>query len=648
MRLTRTPGHSGGPGYLPGIDGLRAIAVLAVLLFHGDVTAVTGGFLGVEVFFVVSGYLITLLLLREFERDGRFRLRAFWGRRLRRLLPAAGVVVLASLAYALAFLPEEVSGLRGDALSAAGYATNWWLVFGNQPYFETLGRPSLLQHLWSLAVEEQFYLVWPIVFLALLKLLGRRGALLVTVLAMAGSYALMAALHDPAVDPARLYYGTDTRAGGLLAGAALAMAWDPGKARAGGTGTRLAVTAAGCAALLAIGWAFLTIDASTGWLYPWGFVIIAAGASTSIVAATHPGSKGLPRLLGSGSMRWAGTRSYGLYLWHWPLFVLTRPGVDVPFDGLDLLAGRLALAALAAEVSYRFVEQPFRAGAVSRTFRSAFGRAPIRARLLAASGGLSAFALVFTAFHAPDATVPYYLAEGGFHGVVGAPLVGVEPASSLVPFVEVPPDAESGATPEVPAAASASAGDEATPEATAVPAQEPATATVPAPTSAPTPPPPPPPTSAPIFAVGDSVLMGAAPYLGVCGTVEVDAQVGRHVGEVVRILQGRRASGRTEDVVIIHTGNNGPLSIDQVDAMVEAAAGAKVVLVTVRVGRPWEAGNNEIIRSAAARWGNVRVADWYEATEGHGELFHSDGIHVGAAGGQLYATVVAWAMNTGG
>ncbi|MBK9610173.1 acyltransferase [Candidatus Amarobacter glycogenicus] len=475
MLLTRTPGHSGGPGYLPGIDGLRAIAVLAVLLFHGDVTAVSGGFLGVEVFFVVSGYLITLLLLREFERDGRFRLRAFWGRRLRRLLPAAGVVVLASLAYALAFLPEEVSGLRGDALSAAGYATNWWLVFGNQPYFETLGRPSLLQHLWSLAVEEQFYLVWPIVFLALLKLLGRRGALLVTVLAMAGSYALMAALHDPAVDPARLYYGTDTRAGGLLAGAALAMAWDPGKARAGGTGTRLAVTAAGCAGLLAIGWAFLTIDASTGWLYPWGFVIVAAGASTSIVAATHPGSKGLPRLLGSGSMRWAGTRSYGLYLWHWPLFVLTRPGVDVPFDGLDLLAGRLALAALAAEVSYRFVEQPFRAGAVSQKFRSAFGRAPIRARLLAASGGLSAFALVFTAFHAPDATVPYYLAEGGFHGVVGAPLVGVEPASSLVPFVEVPPDAESSTTPEVPAAASASAVDEATPEATAVPAQEPAT-----------------------------------------------------------------------------------------------------------------------------------------------------------------------------
>ena len=139
--------------------------------------------------------------------------------------------------------------------------------------------------------------------------------------------------------------------------------------------------------------------------------------------------------------------------------------------------------------------------------------------------------------------------------------------------------------------------------------------------------------------------MGAAPYLGICGAVEVDAQVGRHVSEVVRILQGRHAAGLTSEAVIIHTGNNGPLTVGQVDAMVEAAGGARVVLVTVRVGRAWEDGNNAIIRAAAGRWGNVRVADWYEATEGRGELFHSDGIHVGAEGGQLFATIVAWAVN---
>jgi peptidoglycan/LPS O-acetylase OafA/YrhL len=411
-------GKQMGPGYLPGIDGLRAIAVLAVLLFHGDVESVGGGFLGVEVFFVVSGYLITLLLLREFDGGGTVALKAFWSRRVRRLLPAAGAVVLASLSYALLFLPDEVSGLRADGLSAAGYVTNWWLVFEDQPYFEAMGRPSLLQHLWSLAVEEQFYLAWPIVFLVLLKFLGKRFALLVTVAGAAGSYGLMAWLHDPAVDPARVYYGTDTRAGGLLVGAALAMTWDPRKVRAGGAAMRAAVTAAGGLGLLGLAMAFLVIDSSTSWLYPWGFVAIAGGTVASIVGATHPGSPLLAKGLGSGPMRWAGTRSYGLYLWHWPVFVLTRPGVDVPFDGLDLLAGRLVLAAVAAELSFRLIEQPFRTGAVTRGVRVTFRHRPVRARLLSASGGFAAVAFGFSVFHAPQATVPEYLAEGGFHGVV--------------------------------------------------------------------------------------------------------------------------------------------------------------------------------------------------------------------------------------
>src|SRR5512139_802432 len=198
-------GSAPGRGYLPGLDGLRAMAVVAVLMFHGGVERAGGGFLGVEVFFVVSGYLITLLLLREHAATGQVNLRGFWGRRARRLLPAAAAVVTATLSYAVLFLPDEVGGLRADGLSAAGYVTNWWLIFGDQPYFEVMGRPSLLQHLWSLAVEEQFYLLWPVVLFLLLRFAGRRAAFATTLAAAAGSYVLMAALHSPAADPARVY-----------------------------------------------------------------------------------------------------------------------------------------------------------------------------------------------------------------------------------------------------------------------------------------------------------------------------------------------------------------------------------------------------------------------------------------------------------
>src|ERR671917_1081296 len=218
--------HQGETGdvrlsYLPGLDGLRAFAVIAVLLYHAELSWIRGGFLGVEVFFVISGYLITTLLLTEWHQQGRINLMGFWLRRVRRLLPALYLLLVVTLAFAVVFLPGEVARLRGDALAAFGYVTNWYLILGEQSYFETVGRPSLLLHLWSLAVEEQFYLLWPPLFVAGIILL-RRYALLVALAGAAASALLMAFLYQPDVDPSRIYYGTDTRATGLLLGAALA------------------------------------------------------------------------------------------------------------------------------------------------------------------------------------------------------------------------------------------------------------------------------------------------------------------------------------------------------------------------------------------------------------------------------------------
>ncbi|CAA9401675.1 MAG: O-antigen acetylase [uncultured Rubrobacteraceae bacterium] len=211
---------------MPGLDGLRALAVVAVLLYHAGLAWMPGGFLGVEIFFVISGYLITALLVTEWRQRGRIDLAAFWMRRARRLLPALYPVVVATLAYALVFLPGEVAGLRGDAISAFGYFTNWYLIFGNVSYFEAMGRPSPLRHLWSLAVEEQFYLLWPPVVAAGISLGARRWRLrrlmFVSLAVAGGSALLMAAVYAPGIYPSRIYYGTDTRATGLLLGAALA------------------------------------------------------------------------------------------------------------------------------------------------------------------------------------------------------------------------------------------------------------------------------------------------------------------------------------------------------------------------------------------------------------------------------------------
>ncbi len=218
--------------YRPGLDGLRALAVIAVLLYHAGLAWIPGGFLGVEVFFVISGYLITALLLAEWRGRGRVALKAFWLRRARRLLPALYLLLVVTLAYAVVFLPGEVAGLRGDALAAFGYVTNWYLVFGQESYFEAVGRPSLLKHLWSLAVEEQFYLLWPLVFAVGMGVgatrLRRRRVVTVALAGAVASAMVMAVLYVPGVDPSRIYYGTDTRATGLLFGAALAFVWSQG------------------------------------------------------------------------------------------------------------------------------------------------------------------------------------------------------------------------------------------------------------------------------------------------------------------------------------------------------------------------------------------------------------------------------------
>ena len=312
--------------YLPGLDGLRALAVIAVIVYHGNASWLRGGFLGVEVFFVISGYLITMLLLSEHRRSGSIGLGRFWFRRGRRLLPAVYALLIVVTAVSALFVRDELTRLRGDLIAALTYTMNWHLILGGTSYFDQFGRPPLLRHLWSLAVEEQFYLLWPPVLLLLLACFRKRPDRLLLVIAGAAllSAVLMAVLYRPA-DPSRVYYGTDTRMSGLLLGSCLAVFWHPRQLAQRIPPVKPGlVRVAGYVGL--VGLVVLCVFATErgAFLYRGGFLVVDIVTLLVIAAIAHPLAH-FGRSLGLPFLVYLGLRSYSIYLWHWPVFALTRP-----------------------------------------------------------------------------------------------------------------------------------------------------------------------------------------------------------------------------------------------------------------------------------------------------------------------------------
>ena len=374
--------------HVAALDGVRAIAVTAVLLFHAGVPGVPGGFLGVDLFFVLSGFLITSLLLRELSGTGHIDLGRFWVRRARRLLPAAFLVIAVSLVVAAIFLPGEAARTRADALASFVYVNNWEQILADHSYFVAFQRPSLLQHLWSLAVEEQFYLLWPLVLGLLLGRLGRRWTIALTLAGALLSALAMALLFTPGEDASRAWFGTDTHASGLLVGALLAFAWPLGRfhsAPRNSAATLLDVAAvAGLAAVVA---AMLTWNEADPVVYRGGLLAFAIAAAVLLAAVSHPACRA-GAVLGVAPMVWIGARSYGIYLWHWPVMALTRPGVDVALSRWILVPLQIAAAVALAAASYRWVEQPVRRGDAGRALKDWLDRHPPRRRLAIAGGAV--------------------------------------------------------------------------------------------------------------------------------------------------------------------------------------------------------------------------------------------------------------------
>ncbi|MFZ9629677.1 MAG: acyltransferase family protein [Ilumatobacteraceae bacterium] len=653
----RRQGNRGVP-YLPGLDGLRALAVVAVLVYHANHAWLGGGFLGVEVFFVISGYLITLLIITEHERTRKVDLKAFWIRRFRRLLPALFVLLLSLSLYMSMFERRPLGNTRGDIVAGLLYGSNWYQLWAGQGYtnFEAFAP---LRHLWSLAVEEQFYLVWPLVMVALLsrgrKHLPRVGvwlvALSVAIAAGVGVLFVGGDIESECASSMRgywrilgrcvninetLYLSTVARAGGLMLGAGFAMFWRPqtilrSKLRyRGALLDKLAAIALG-GLLLLMSMTSLTEPAKDSLfgirydpvVFRGGFLLVGVLTLCTIAAATHRDSQ-VGRLLGMRPLRWIGTRSYGLYLFHWPVYQIIRePGQQLSVTQAILAA---AITLPITELSFRLVETPIRKqGAINDANRRRRSTGWTASRVRPAPPPVRNVLITLG--------VTFAVGFAGLNVATAEMLCVGEVACSLDGAAGDEADVVDGLTDvTVPVATTT------TIAALPVPLFGNPDATSTTSTTEPV-------LAGTVYAVGESVMLGAKNALEAGGIV-VDAEKSRQGTAIAEIVESMRAKGLIEDVIVIQTGTNGPVSKDTFDRIMKvlpAATTPLVVFLTVRAPRSWIEPNNEIIRALPDEYSNVRVLDWaVESDAIESELSRSDGgIHLATrAAMQFYANLI--------
>ena len=622
--------------YIPGLDGLRALAVFAVILYHADPRWLGGGFLGVEVFFVISGYLITLLLVAERERTGTVTLSNFWMRRARRLLPALWLLLVLLAVWCLFFERSRLGMLRGDSIAGFFYGSNWYQVWTGSSYTSGFAFAPL-RHLWSLAVEEQFYIVWPLVMFVLLRRLRRTTlpvlAVWFTSLAVAvavatafiyrsgpigtltetpGQYLNLWGRHVLRTD--FLYLGTFSRSTGLLLGAALAMVWRPWSlVRRGRQGGTAVFDTLGVVALVALGWMcwqfkeVVRADTEHGYdlLYRGGLFLVGVASVVVIMAVTKPRSVLGRYVIGNPVFVWAGTRSYGLYLYHWTIFQIHRKTAGTPLSGKEFIA-LLLLTCAVSELSYRFFEYPIRTGALSRLrerWRNPVTAGDMEKRRRAGIAVVVASILPVVA------------------------LVNMATARVIPDDITANLDDNQSAVVTIPTVA---------PQTSYV--GLPTTTVVGPPTTLPK-------KVIPVFAVGDSVMLGSAKKLAARGVV-VDAAKNRQPLDALQIFNYYKATKQLGDTVIIHLGTNGTSKAVIYDRLMEPLAGVKkVIVLTCHVPtREYEKINNDIIYALPAKYPNVLVLDWYTLSKDHPEWFASDKVHPNKIGQDRYVDAILKAV----
>jgi peptidoglycan/LPS O-acetylase OafA/YrhL len=583
-----------GIQHIPAIDGLRAVAVTAVIFYHLGFSWIPGGFLGVDLFFVISGYVITRLLLDSIERSGGLDLRGFYKARARRLLPPMIFMIVVTGFYITIWAQDSVRRFVTDVPFALTGTINWWLVAKEQDYFEAIGRPPLLQHTWSLAVESQFYLIWPIILLLVLKRFGKKiipfAALLIALVSASLLFYVSLQL-DASSDVSHIYFGTDTHSVGLFLGSALAVSWIPQNFKSEvSKRAQNFIDFIGVFGLIGILASFLLIDESSPTAYKIAFPLAAVFGVAIITSIVHPASRFAP-ILQNRVLLWVGERSYAIYLWHWVIFQISRPSVDIEGEDWALIAVRILIVLALADISLKLVELPIRSGAVEYWFKGMkYRTASVRKRQkVLVISSISILVISLSAL-STNAVISSNRATAALEESLTSESVLSEPVVSESETAVINP-------------------------------------------------------SQAIWLTGDSVILGIRNALSaIQPIIIVNARVGRQAPELLEEMQKdvERAAGAT---VVMDLGNNDLLQPETVRAIFTLAnESPRIVVVNTAVPRPYKDPNNQIIEDIAREFSNVRVVDWNEISKDHPEYFAPDGVHLVPTGVTAYVMAIDEAL----
>ena len=572
-----------GIRYIPAIDGLRAVAVIAVMLYHLGFSWIPGGFLGVDLFFVISGYVITRLLLDSIQRSGGLDLRAFYKARIRRLFPPLVFMIFVTIIYISIWAPETMRRFVSDSPFALFGGMNWWLVFRQTDYFDTISRPPLLQHTWSLGVEAQFYLIWPLILLLVLRQFGKAkipGAALF-IAAISGIALLLVSYEVDAANVSQVshvYFGTDTHSIGLFLGAALAVSWVPQNLQE--QVNRRAqdfIDGIGVIGFLGLLGTFFLINESDPTLYKLAFPLAGLFGCAILTSIVHPASRFAP-ILSNKVAVWIGERSYAIYLWHWVVFQVTRPAVDLEGSPWALYALRILVVFALADISLRLVELPVRSGLVEYWFKGMKYRTKNVQRRQKSVVVASVLLLILgTSYISANAISQSDKEMAIIKQQLEQPIQPSEPTATQ----------EGG-----------------------------------------------------LWVTGDSVILGIRYELDARSNIAIiNARVGRQATELIEVMRADKANA-ADSTVIFNIGNNNKLTSDQVLAVFEEVKNQpKIIVVNTAVPRGWRDENNALIAQYAALYG-ATVIDWASISAGHPEYFAPDGVHLVPAGVRAYVDAI--------